>query len=131
MSKRKNESEVNKAIRLGQKNHHHFCFPRRSWNIGGRLNLRRMHYCIAVLPKKLHNRIHIEIGVVSIPPEEVAEEVARKVETLLVNNLVSCSDPPEERLRMLGRLFSEKAPWTANALYEQARIIDEYNRRLP
>ena len=127
--KRKNEEKL--AIKRGEKDHHHLCFPRKSWNSDNRLRLRRMHYCICVLEKPLHNKIHIEVGLVSIPSDEVAGEVASKLETLLVNGLISCQDPPEQRLRLLASLFSEKAPWTANALYEQARVIDEYNRRLP
>ena len=132
MSKRKKEiSEEARLIKTGKSDHHHFCFPRKSWNTENRLRLRRMHYCISVLNKRLHARIHIEVGVVSIPTDEIAGEVADKLETLLVNGEISYSDPPEDRLRTIAKLFSEKAPWTANALYEQARIIDEYNRRLP
>lgn len=126
----RNENQEKLDIRMGKKDHHHFCYPRKSWNSENRLALRRMHYCICVLEKPLHNRIHIKVGVVSIPTDEIAGEVASKLKNLLNNGLASCADPPEERLRLLASLFAEKAPWTANALYEQARIIDEWNRRL-
>lgn len=131
MSKRKKElDKEQKLIRQGEADHHHLCFPRKGWVSENRLRLRRMHYCIVVLKKRLHNRIHMEIGVVSIPPDEVAGEVADKLEAMLISGEISCQDPPEDRLRVLAKLFEEKATWTANALYEQARIIDEYNRRL-
>lgn len=111
---------------------HHLLWCRRDWRIGYAHALREHWYFRMAIPKNtLHARIHESIACIPVPSGTSAKEAFRQLTFLETYGAIHKSDSIEKRLKLLIALFDCQEPATADALKQQLRIVQEYNKKAP
>ncbi len=109
-------------------NNHHLLWMRKMWNSGSLRNLREFHYCIVSLPKDtIHKEIHEKVPFVPPPKPSYAKYVLEELKKLDDIGAISDDDKIEKRLGVLICYFDCIEQKTADALWEQLKIVREYN----
>lgn len=113
-------------------NRHHLLWMRKMWNSGSLKNLRDFYYCIVSLPKDtVHKEIHERIACIPTPKPAYARYVLDRLRELDEIGSISDDDSVEKRLGVLLFYFDCIEPKTASALWEQLKIVREYNDKPP
>lgn len=105
---------------------HHIFFQRRHYT-GNLLKLRLFHYCIVAIPRNtLHKTIHEYIGDIPAPREKNVSLILAILCELEKGGLISNNDNIQKRLSVLINVMEDIEPRTAEALYKQLEIVNEY-----
>lgn len=116
-----------KSVTVSVINHHHILWERRLWNSGSLRALREYYYCIVPLPKEtIHKLIHEKIRNVPVPKQSYARYVLDELKKLDDVGAISDKDRIEKRLSVLICFFDCIEQETANALWEQLKIVREF-----
>ena len=110
-------------------NQHHLLWMRKMWYSGSLRNLREFYYCKIFLPKDtLHKEIHERIPFIPTPKPAYAKYVLGELKKLDETGAISEDDKIEKRLSVLIFFFDCIEPKTASALWEQLKVVREYNK---
>lgn len=109
-------------------NRHHLLWMRKMWYSGSLRSLRDYYYCIVWLPKDtVHKTIHERVPYIPVPKSSYAHYVLEKLKQLDAIGAISDEDSVEKRLGVLLFYFDCIEPKTAEALWEQLKVVREYN----
>ena len=109
-------------------NRHHLLWMRKMWYSGSLRGLRDYYYCIVSLPKDtLHKEIHERVAYIPTPKSSYAHYVLDNLKRLDEIGAISEEDSVEKRLGVLLFYFDCIEPKTAEALWEQLKVVREYN----
>lgn len=110
-------------------NRHHLLWMRKMWYGGSLRSLRDYYYNIILLPKDtLHKTIHERIPYIPTPKPAYAHYVLDELKKLDEVGAISENDGAEKRLSVLICFFDCIEQKTADALWEQLKIVREYNK---
>lgn len=109
-------------------NRHHLLWMRKMWYSGSLRKLRDYYYCIVWIPKDtMHKAIHERVAYIPVPKNAYAHYVLGELEKLDELGAISEEDTIEKRLSVLLFFFDCAEQKTANALWEQLKVVREYN----
>lgn len=105
---------------------HHIFYQRVNWARGVLAVLRQYPYCKIYIPRKLHDRIHEEIGNITPPSLVNAIDAMRQLRNLELYGSISELDDFEQRLKVLIFLFDSVEPKTVECLKKQLEIVRDF-----
>lgn len=109
-------------------NRHHLLWERKMWNSGSLRELREFYYCKVNIPRDtLHKEIHERVPFVPTPNPKYAKFVLNELKHLDEIGAIREDDSVEKRLGVLICYFDCIEQKTASALWEQLKIVREYN----
>lgn len=104
-------------------NHHHLCWPKKSWSIGYAWALRNHWYLRIEMPRDKHDALHRKLDGIPAPKGNSAKEAYEQLELLTRYHAIHNDDSLEKRLELLINLFTYCDAPTARAFKKHLNIL--------